>query len=119
MAKAHGLAVTGWAPLARGVLMGIERSHAKPRAVEIGKIVVGIAREMDVPPAQIALAWSLRRGVIPVVGATKAEQLKESLGAADMILTNEAMARLDAASAIELGYPHEFLQIKADRLGPI
>jgi aryl-alcohol dehydrogenase-like predicted oxidoreductase len=119
MAKAHGLAVTGWAPLARGVLMGIERSHAKPRAVEIGKIVVGIAREMDVPPAQIALAWSLRRGVIPVVGATKAEQLKESLGAADVILTNEAMARLDAASAIELGYPHEFLQIKADRLGPI
>jgi len=29
------------------------------------------------------------------------------------------MARLDAISAVELGYPHEFLQMKADRLGPV
>ena len=119
MAKAHGLAVTGWAPLARGVLMGVERSYAKPRAVEIGKLVVEIAHEIGITPAQVALAWSLRRGVIPVIGATKAEQLRDNLGAAKVALDDEVMARLEAASSVELGYPHEFLQIKADLLGPV
>jgi aryl-alcohol dehydrogenase-like predicted oxidoreductase len=119
MARAHGLAVTGWGPLAAGVLTGAQRSHAKPKALEIGALVVEIAREMGATPAQVALAWSLRQGVMPVVGATRAEQIDDNMGAAKLALDDAAMARLDAISGVELGYPHEFLQMKADRLGPV
>jgi aryl-alcohol dehydrogenase-like predicted oxidoreductase len=119
MARAHGLAVTGWAPLAAGILTGAERANAKPHALAIGKLVVEIANEIGASPAQVALAWSLLKGVMPVIGATRAEQIDDNMGAANVVLSDAAIARLDAASAIEPGYPHEFLQIKADRLGPV
>jgi hypothetical protein len=43
----------------------------------------------------------------PIIGARTPEQLNETLGALDLRLSSEATARLDAASAIELGYPYE------------
>jgi aryl-alcohol dehydrogenase-like predicted oxidoreductase len=67
----------------------------------------------------VALAWSLHRGVMPIIGSTRPEQLTESLGAADLELPTEVLARLDEASAVELGYPHEFLTLKLDTLGPL
>jgi hypothetical protein len=48
--------------------------------------------------------------VIPIVGARTAEQLRENLGCLDLELIPEQRARLDAASAIDLGFPHDFLR---------
>jgi hypothetical protein len=54
--------------------------------------------------------------VIPVVGATKVEQMQDCVGGA-VELDASHLERLDAVTQVELGYPHEFLQIKADTLG--
>jgi hypothetical protein len=35
--------------------------------------------------------------------------LQDSLGSVDVVLTEEMLARLDAISKIDLGFPHEFL----------
>jgi aryl-alcohol dehydrogenase-like predicted oxidoreductase len=53
-----------------------------------------------VPLAQVALAWLLVRPAIaaPIVCANTPEQLSASLGAADMSLSADQIARLDTAS---------------------
>jgi aryl-alcohol dehydrogenase-like predicted oxidoreductase len=119
MAAANDLAVTGWAPLAMGILAGKEVSFATPEQLGVAKIVAEVATDLGATPSQVALAWSIHRGVIPVVGASKPEQLSDSLGAVDVEFTAEALGRLEDASAIELGYPHEFLTLKVDTLGPL
>ena len=47
--------------------------------------------------------------VIPIVGARRREQIEDSLGAAGRTLDPAHLARLDEASRIELGFPHDFL----------
>ena len=62
-----------------------------------------LAQELGLPPAQLAIAWCLRTpGVSSVItGASKPEQVRENLGAADRAaqLTPEVTGRLDAIFA--------------------
>jgi aryl-alcohol dehydrogenase-like predicted oxidoreductase len=52
-------------------------------------------------PAQVALAWLLaQEGVTsPVVGASRPEQLKDSVGALDKKLSPDSLRRLDEVSS--------------------
>jgi diketogulonate reductase-like aldo/keto reductase len=77
--------------------------------------VFAIAEETGVKPTQVALAWMATRGVIPILGARTAEQLAENLGATNVTLSPQQVARLDAASAIPLGFPHDMLAAEAQR----
>ncbi|MCX4092256.1 hypothetical protein [Nocardia sp. alder85J] len=45
----------------------------------------------------------------PIIGARTAAQLEDDLGALEVEFEAGHLARLDAASAVELGFPHEFL----------
>ena len=47
--------------------------------------------------------------VFPVVGTRKLIQLEDNLKAVDIVLTETQMKDLDSVSAIELGFPHDFL----------
>lgn len=60
-----------------------------------------VAREQGAMPGQVALAWILARPAVtaPIASATTVEQTRELLGAADLHLSTEALATLDAASA--------------------
>jgi aryl-alcohol dehydrogenase-like predicted oxidoreductase len=120
-AKHFGMTVTPWAPLGGGVLTGKyqrgEQGRIKPeskrlndRAVAITKTVVEIADELGVSPGNVALKWTMQQGFssIPIVGATKLSQLEDNLKTVDVTLSDEQLKRLDAASAIDLGFPGEF-----------
>lgn len=125
MAKELDLAVAAWSPLAGGILTGkyssadstgkqrMDRSTIPARSLAIAETVAAIARESGWTPGQVALAairTDLRFGpIIPVVGARQADQLTETLGRLDIVLSAEQRARIDAVSAIELGFPHDFL----------
>jgi aryl-alcohol dehydrogenase-like predicted oxidoreductase len=104
--------------LARGALAGKQVSHAKPGDEAAARVVVDVAKATGSSPAQVALAWLLRQEVVPVVGATKVEQMQDCLGAVDLELDASHVEQLEAAAPVDLGYPHEFLLFKADRLGP-
>ncbi len=68
----------------------------------------------------MSLAWTLGKpGVTSViVGARTEEQLSDNLAAANLVLTAEEVARLDAVSARPLAYPHWHQANNAgDRLG--
>lgn len=128
MANAFGMTVTPWAPLGGGVLTGkykkvdgkIESGDAKranlirknDRNIEIADKVVEIAKKNSVSPAQVAMNWCRQKSdnIIPIVGARTAEQLIDSLGCLEFRLSDDDMKALDDVSAIDLGFPHEFLE---------
>ena len=57
-----------------------------------------IARSRGVTPAQIALAWVLRRpGVIAIPKASRLEHVRENRASADIVLDSGELAALDAA----------------------
>ena len=128
MARALDLAVTPWAALGGGVLTGKylkDRQDDKYRYPEdtdsarmaeknlaIAQEVVKIADEIGCAPAQVAINWVRQQpGVmIPIIGTRTKKQLAENLESTDHPLSEEHLERLDKVSAIELGFPHEFLQ---------
>ena len=111
----QGVGVIPWSPLARGLLAGNRGRGGEKRTLrantdgfgetlysdedfDVVDVVVEIAREKGVKPAQVALAWLLSRpGVTaPIVGATKLEHLEDALGAIDVTLSDEEIKRLEA-----------------------
>lgn len=61
--------------------------------------LTALAAEVDATPGQLSLAWLLARGddVIPIPGSRQLKHLRENLGAADIELTADQIARIDAA----------------------
>lgn len=57
-----------------------------------------------------ALAWLRQQPgvVIPIIGARTPAQLKDNLGSVDLTLEEPQLKRLDDASRIEPGFPHDF-----------
>lgn len=124
MAKHFGLTVTPWGAIAGGALTGkylkgetgrvpAHSIRRGDRANVLATKVLEVAELLGVPPVQVAINWTRQRdqhqNVIPIVGASKAVQLESSLGCRDWVLSQEHIDMLDAASAIELGFPHDFL----------
>ncbi len=124
MADELGLSVAAWSPLARGLLSGkftrstptshtrISRADASDRDLRIASEVDAVADELGVSSSQVALAWIMagRMTLHPIVGARRLEQLTDNLAAVDLRLPDEAVRRLDEVSAIELGFPSDFIK---------
>ncbi|WAL68038.1 aldo/keto reductase [Amycolatopsis cynarae] len=134
MAREMGLGVIPYSPLAGGVLTG-KYSRADltaanvasddgtrksfnfalgtltERNLAIAEVVKEVATELGRTPAQVGLAWTLQNpGVTaPIIGARTPGQLEDNLGALEVDFTPSQLARLDEASAIELGAPHDLL----------
>jgi len=131
MAKAMDLAVTPWGVLAGGVLSGKYKSPTdRPagarytkdetwakavvteRSVRIAEATTQVARETGRTASQVALAWVRQQPfgvIVPIIGAKTVTQLRDNLGCLDATLGPDQFARLDEASKIELGFPHDFL----------
>ena len=66
----------------------------------------------------VALQWTRQQGFscIPIVGATKVEQLQDNLKTIAITLSDEQLKKLDDASAISLGFPGDFFKEDAVKL---
>ena len=106
-ARALGIGVVPWSPLAGGLLAGsgegVRRTDAatlaaseRHRAALQGTQT--IADELAITPAALALAWLLaQEGVAaPIVGPRTTQQLRAFAGVPDLELTEDALVRLDA-----------------------
>ncbi|MDE2334991.1 MAG: aldo/keto reductase [Rhodospirillales bacterium] len=83
-ARAHGIAVTAYAPVARGLF-------AEDKSVN------AIAQKHGATPEQVALAWLLTQdGVAAIPKAAKPENQRANLAALDLRLAPEDIAALDA-----------------------
>jgi 1-deoxyxylulose-5-phosphate synthase len=111
----QGVGVIPWSPLARGLLAGNRERGGEQKTVRAGSdpfadamyeeadfdvvdVVRSVAGERGVSPAQIALAWLLRKpGVVaPIVGATKLRHLDDAIAAVDLTLSADEVVRLEA-----------------------
>ena len=70
-----------------------------------------VAEESGKTPSQVALGWVLcQPGVTaPILGVRTMAQLEDNLGASGWTLSSEQLARLNAASAQPVPYPHDFI----------
>lgn len=136
MADALGLSVAAWSPLAAGKLSGkFTRSPTEEptRIAQLGMDVedndLRIAREVDAvadrlgaSSSQVAMAWTRARNpaIHPIVGARRLDQLVDNLQAADVVLPQEDLRRLDEVSAIERGFPLDMIDSAKDFVyGPV
>ncbi len=131
-AHALGIGVMPWSPLASGLLSGkYATGAAKPadpeggrgemitavgradaKAIAVADAVKTVADSIGATSAQVALGWTLANPAVvsPLVGARTLRQLEDNIGALDIHLTSDHLATLDAASRVDLGFPHDFLQ---------
>lgn len=128
--KRYGLGLLPWSPLAGGFLSGKYRRDQPPpagtrlekwqdrlrgfdkdRNWRILEALDDVAKEVAATPAQAALAWLLAKPYVTSVifGARSLEQLDDNLKAAELRLPEHLVKKLDEASAIELGYPYDFM----------
>ena len=122
-----GIGMMVWSPLAGGFLTGkYTRENPQgdggrltgfdmlPYDREKGHTVVDKLREIakvhNASPAQIALAWLLRKPSVAsiLIGANKIAQLDDNLGAISVALSDEQMTQLDELTAPAPLYPHWF-----------
>jgi aryl-alcohol dehydrogenase-like predicted oxidoreductase len=107
--RAHGVGVIPWSPLGGGLLGGalgklaegrratdrqrqaIERQRSQLEAYE------ALCRELGESPADVALAWLLRRPEVtaPIIGPRTMDQLTGSLRALELTLDAQTLERLD------------------------
>lgn len=110
-----GCAFVAFSPLARGFLTGkltdvsnldskdIRRSMPRFEPETYAKNLallppyLEVARDVGCTPAQLALAWLLHKAehIVPIPGTTRIDHLEENLGAAEVTIGHEAMARLE------------------------
>lgn len=136
MACEMGLGLVPWSPLASGVLTGkyssadvnvapsgsaaegtrrdvaVGNGSLTERGLGIAEVVRETAERLGRTPSQVSLAWVLANPAVtaPIIGARTLAQLVDNLGALDIGLDDRALSDLKNASAIDLGFPHTFLQ---------
>ncbi len=127
LAQTYGLAILPWSPLARGFLSGKYRrgedipghsrvsrdmqgpfaartkQHFSDLAFAVLDVIEAIAQEKNCTPGQVALAWSVNQPGItsPIIGPRTMDHLLDNLGAANVQITDQDRARLDAVSEPE------------------
>ena len=121
MTREEGLGVLTWSPLAGGYVSGKYRA-GRPEtgrrsrsdfppvstgAEEALAVLDEVARERGVSMAQVALAWLRRQPEVTsvILGVRDTGQLADDLGAAELELTREELARLGEPTRPELPYP--------------
>ncbi|MFL9923523.1 aldo/keto reductase [Herbaspirillum lusitanum] len=110
-----GIGITAYGVLSRGLISGhwqadravtVNDFRARsPRFtpenlkhnLELTEALRKFAAAKNATPAQIAIAWVAAQGddIVPLVGARRRERLSESLGATEVVLNKDDLARLD------------------------
>lgn len=136
---AEGLGEVVWGPLGGGFLTGKYRAGERPtegrlavsdddheeawdrRNVERNwrtlAVVEEVASTVGASASQVALRWLLEQPAVSSVllGARTLAQLEDGLGAATVRLDRASLARLDAVSQPDLGFPYRLLRAFSPR----
>ena len=113
-----GIGFVAYSPLGRGFLSGryrsiddfdasdVRRNHPRfqgenfAKNLELVDRITEMAQEKGVTPSQLALAWVLAQGqdVVPIPGTKHVSYLLENIGALDIELSADDLARIDEAA---------------------
>lgn len=108
-----GITFVAFSPLGRGFLTGTVRSaealeerdmrrHSPQLGAEnlesnlaVVDAFTSLAREQEVEPGQLALAWALAQGVVPLFGTRRAERVRANAQATRIEMSPELLARIE------------------------
>jgi aryl-alcohol dehydrogenase-like predicted oxidoreductase len=104
--------IVGYSPVAQGVLAGRDpktlpfarrtglRRAGGPAVAALQQAIAEVAIANSATPAQVALAWVISHpNTIAIPGARTVQQLELNAAAADLVLSDDELARLTALSA--------------------
>ncbi|MFB5676868.1 aldo/keto reductase [Paenibacillus terreus] len=123
--KELGITFVAYSPLSRGFITGEIRNYEDFKAddmrrflprfqgenfqknVDIVDKLGEIAKEKNCTVAQLAIAWTIAKGTLPIPGTKRRKYLEENVEAVDIQLTAEDLVRIDAVSPNAYGgrYP--------------
>lgn len=123
--KELGITFVAFSPLSRGFITGELRKYEDFKAddirrnyprfqgenfqknVDIVDKLGEIAKEKNCTVAQLAIAWTIAKGALPIPGTKRRKYLEENVEAVDIQLTSDDLARIDAVSPNAYGrrYP--------------
>ena len=131
LCRENGLGILPWSPLAGGFLTGkFERGKPPQGGTRLGEraerfarydvernwkildAAKAVATELGTTISAVSLAWLLAKPQVTSVifGARSPEQLDDNLRAADLELSAKHLDILDQTSAVDMGYPYEFIK---------
>lgn len=105
-----GVKIIAWSPLAKGAVLGrwgkdfarrmdpAYRKAASPAGRELVKLVGEMAARLGASPAQVALAWLIRKGALPIPGVKTVRQAEDAAAAMRLQLSDADVSALDEAS---------------------
>lgn len=121
MTRTLGMAVLAFSLLGGGKLSGkfnLPAGAGEPARVRklsemelaVAATVVQVAQEIGRSPSQVAINWVRQQAphIIPLLGARRAAQIQDNLGAFEFTLEKEHLERLSAANPQQARYPHSF-----------
>jgi len=135
----EGVGIVPWSPLAGGWLSGKYTRGDRPAEGRVAtqrdadeeswanrntdhtwavvEAVERVAAEAGVTMSQVALAWLRAQPAVDsvIIGVRTMDQLEDNLAAAELDLGDDALAVLDAASAVPAPYPYRFLDLYGGR----
>lgn len=99
--RARQLPLLAYSPLLGGLYDKPDRPLPAQYAAAVNeqrlRVIRDLAREKNVTANQLVFAWLLRHDfpVIPLIGASSVAQLQQNLAAADLVLTDAELTRLN------------------------
>ncbi|WP_238015855.1 aldo/keto reductase [Dactylosporangium sp. AC04546] len=113
-AQAHGLELWAYTPLLSGAYdnpaKDIPEVYDHPGNTARLAALDAVAAETGAARGQVVLAWLVSRGVRPMLGGSRLDQLDSALDAVALALTADQLERLDAADHHEWAEPYALLR---------
>ncbi|WP_405445041.1 aldo/keto reductase [Streptomyces achromogenes] len=97
LARSEALTVWSYSSLLWGSYVRPDKplpdTYDHPGTTRVLAVLDDVAAELSVTRNQVVLAWLMRQGIDPIVGAGRAEQIEEALAARRVRLTDAHLAR--------------------------
>ncbi|MFE9904042.1 aldo/keto reductase [Streptomyces achromogenes] len=101
LARSEALTVWSYSSLLWGSYVRADKplpdTYDHPGTTRVLAVLDDVAAELSVTRNQVVLAWLMRQGIDPIVGAGRAEQIEEALAARRVRLTDAHLARFTEA----------------------
>ncbi|MEV4340199.1 aldo/keto reductase [Streptomyces sp. NPDC049590] len=101
LARSEGLAVWSYSSLLWGSYVRADKplplTYDHPGTTRVLAVLDDVATELEATRNQVVLAWLMRQGIAPIVGASRVEHVEEALAARDVRLGDEHLRRFAEA----------------------
>jgi aryl-alcohol dehydrogenase-like predicted oxidoreductase len=101
LARSEGLTVWSYSTLLWGSYVRPDKplppAYAHPGTTRVLAVLDDVAGEVSATRNQVVLAWLMRQGIDPIVGASRVEHIEQALAARRVRLSDEHLARFEQA----------------------